>query len=103
MQKGKFQISACRLDVEKVIIIGAISIFEIQFEGATTTSRYPKGNFESQLAGLLLTAPLPDLHRAFSIFEIQFAGATTTSRYPKRNFRNSGCRLTVERSFPRSP
>ena len=65
---------------------GAISIFEIQFEGATTTSRYPKGIFEIQLAGLLLTAPLPDLHRAFSIFEIQFAGATTTSRYIQKEF-----------------
>ena len=49
-------------------------------------SRYTKGIFEIQLAGLLLTGPLPDLHRAFSIFEIQFAGATTTSRYPKGIF-----------------
>jgi len=64
----------------------AVSIFEIQFAGATTTSRYPKGIFEIQLTGLLFRGPFPDLHTAISIFEIQFAGATTTSRYPKGIF-----------------
>ena len=117
----------------------AISIFQIQFAGATSTSRYPKRNFRNsawssaswpclacqvvferkgllgkwsaiamlelqriRFAGWELTEgqqaiskfslqvlqPLPGIQKG--IFEIQLAG-------------NSACRLTVERSFPRSP
>ena len=66
----------------------AVSIFEIQFAGSTTTttSTYPKGIFEIQLTGLLFRGPFPDLHTAISIFKIQFAGATTTSRYIQKEF-----------------
>jgi hypothetical protein len=56
IQKGIFEIQLAGLLLTGPFPhhYGAISIFEFQFEGATTTSRYPKGNFENQLAGLLL-------------------------------------------------
>ena len=94
IQKGIFEIQLAGLLLRGPFPLhyGAISIFEIQFEGATTTSRYPKRNFWNSAWRLTGERSIQDLHRAISIFEIQFAGATTTSRYPKRNFRNSACR-----------
>ena len=59
MQKGNFQSSACRLDVEKIIIIGAISIFEIHFQGSTTTSRYPKRNFRNSACRFTVERSIP--------------------------------------------
>ena len=82
IQKGIFEIHLADLMLRGPFPhhYGAISIFEIQFEDATTTSRCPKGIFEIQLAGLLLRGPFPHDYGAISIFEIQFKGDTTTSR-----------------------
>ena len=104
IQKGIFEIQLAGLLLRGPFPhdYGAISIFKIQFEGATTTSRYQKGVFEIQLADLLLRGPFPHHYGAISIFDIQFEGATTTSRYSKMNFRNSACRFNVERSIPTS-
>ena len=88
----------------------AISIFEIQFAGATTTNTKEKvllgkwsaiamlelqRSFQISIEqsrfskfSLQVLQPLPDIQKG--IFEIQLAG-------------NSACRVTVERSFPRSP
>ena len=53
IQKGIFEIHLAGLLLRGLFshLYEAISIFEIQFESATTTSRYPKGIFEVQLAG----------------------------------------------------
>ena len=72
MQKGNFQSSACRLDVEKIIIIGAISIFEIYFEGSTTTSRYPKRNFWNSACRLTVERSIP--RSPYSNFDSQEDG-----------------------------
>jgi len=90
----------------------AISIFEIQFVGATTTSRCPKRKFRNSAYRLTVERSIPtfpesnfdfrnSVCRCYShfhiskqkfsefrlqVFEIQFADTTTTSTYPKEIF-----------------
>ena len=73
----------------------AVSIFEIQFAGATTTSRYPKRNFRNSACRkfsieqfrfskfslqVLQLQTLPDIQKG--IFEIQLGGKLLRSPFP---------------------